>query len=217
MRAYGRRHRRWSRRTGQPILVVPDEPLLILAIAGIGRALFRYRSELAPLTLAIGLGLTALLLHQTEPGGWPWIALLTAGTALAAGLRGFPWGLDRLEERVYVMEASGSRRTDPAAIDHQRRGRRQHFSSSPSRPHCTSVIARFTTARASCSVGLRRSLGLPCRSGLGHISRIIASTVCTPPIPVLARPKVNCSGWAFRWPATLPRLALSLVGQTVAM
>lgn len=111
MRAYGRQHRRWSRRTGQPILVVPDEPLLIVAVAAVGRMLFRYRSELAPLTAAIGVGLAGLVLHRTEPHGWPWIALLTAGTALAAGLRGFPWGLDRLEERVYaatVTAAAGS-------------------------------------------------------------------------------------------------------------
>lgn len=71
MRAYGRRHRRWNRRNPQPLLLVPDEPLLIVGLAAIGRALFRYRSGLAPFTLGVALYVAGLLLHHTQPGAWP--------------------------------------------------------------------------------------------------------------------------------------------------
>ena len=102
MRAYGRRHRRWSRRNPQPLLLVPDEPLLIVALAATGRALFRYRSELAPLTAELSLGVAGLALHRTHSGAWPVVAFLTAVAALAAGLSGLPWGVTRTEERVYA-------------------------------------------------------------------------------------------------------------------
>ncbi|HZO65989.1 MAG TPA: FtsK/SpoIIIE domain-containing protein [Kribbellaceae bacterium] len=111
MRSYGRRHRRWSRRHPQPLLLVPDEPLTVIALGAIGRALFRYRSELAPLTTALVLALSGVLLHHTRPGAWPWIAFLTALAVLAAGLRGAPWGISRTEERVYagtVTAAAGT-------------------------------------------------------------------------------------------------------------
>jgi len=111
MRSYGRRHRRWSRRHPQPLLLVPDESLIVIAVAAIGRVLFRYRSELAPLTAALMLALTGLLLHHTRPGAWPWIASLTLLTVLAAGLRGLPWCVPRPEERVYaatVTTAAGA-------------------------------------------------------------------------------------------------------------
>ena len=93
MRGYGRQHRRWNRRNPQPLLLVPDEPLTVIAVATIGRALFRYRSELAPLTTAATLLLAGALLHHTHPSAWPFIAVLTVAAALAAGLRGLPWGI----------------------------------------------------------------------------------------------------------------------------
>ncbi|GAB1690791.1 FtsK/SpoIIIE domain-containing protein [Krasilnikovia sp. M28-CT-15] len=102
MRAYGRRHRRWSRRNPQPLLLVPDEPLLVVGLAAIGRALFRYRSELAPITTGLALTLAGLALHRSHSGTWPVVAVLTAVAALAAGLRGLPWGLNRAEERAYA-------------------------------------------------------------------------------------------------------------------
>lgn len=102
MRAYGRRHRRWSRTNPQPLMLVRDEPLMLTAFAGLGRALFRYRSELAPLTTAAALALTASVLHLTNPHLWPWVAMLTAVAALLALTRGAPWGLDRTDERVYA-------------------------------------------------------------------------------------------------------------------
>jgi S-DNA-T family DNA segregation ATPase FtsK/SpoIIIE len=111
MRAYGRRHRRWARRNPQPLMLVPDEPLLLVVLAAFGRALFRYRSELAPLTTACALFVAALLLHHNHPGGWPWIGGPAMVAALAAGLRGIPWRLERRSERVYasaVIAAAGT-------------------------------------------------------------------------------------------------------------
>ena len=102
MRAYGRRHRRWSRRNPQPLLLVPDEPLFIAGLAATGRALFRYRSELAPITAGLALALAGIALHHSHSGAWPVAAVLTAAAALAAGLRGLPWGITRTEERVYA-------------------------------------------------------------------------------------------------------------------
>jgi S-DNA-T family DNA segregation ATPase FtsK/SpoIIIE len=102
MRAHGRRHRRWSRRNPQPLLFVPDEPLVLVGLAAIGRALFRYRSELAPLTAACSLAVAGLLLHHSHPGAWPRIAVVTACAAFSAARWGVPWRLDRREERVYA-------------------------------------------------------------------------------------------------------------------
>jgi DNA segregation ATPase FtsK/SpoIIIE, S-DNA-T family len=102
MRAYGRRHRRWSRRNPQPLLLAPDEPLFITALAATGRALFRYRSALAPFSAGLALLVTGLLLHHTHPGAWPVIAAATAVAALAVGMRGWPWDLPRSPERVYA-------------------------------------------------------------------------------------------------------------------
>ncbi|GAA4953337.1 FtsK/SpoIIIE domain-containing protein [Actinoplanes utahensis] len=102
MRSYGRRHRRWNRRNPQPLLFVPDEPLTLAALAAIGRALYRYRSELAPITTAVILAVAGLILHHTHPGAWPLIAALTVAAALAAALRGVPWGLTRTAERAYA-------------------------------------------------------------------------------------------------------------------
>ncbi|MEU4220829.1 cell division protein FtsK, partial [Actinoplanes sp. NPDC026623] len=84
------------------MLLVPDEPLLIAGLAGLGRALFRYRSELAPVTAGLTLAVAGLVLHHTHPGAWPVVAILTAVAALAAGLRGMTWGLTRTEERGYA-------------------------------------------------------------------------------------------------------------------
>jgi S-DNA-T family DNA segregation ATPase FtsK/SpoIIIE len=102
MRAYGRRHRRWTRRNPQPLLLVPDEPLLIIGLAAIGRALFRYRSELAPVIVGFALDVAGLVLHRTHPDLWLAVAVCTVAATLAAGLRGFPWGVTRSGERGYA-------------------------------------------------------------------------------------------------------------------
>ncbi|MET8151796.1 FtsK/SpoIIIE domain-containing protein [Actinoplanes sp. NPDC049668] len=108
MRAYGRRHRRWGRRNPQPLLLVPDEPLLIVGLAALGRALFRYRSELAPAIAGLTLAVAGLALHRTHPDAWPVVAVLATAAALAAGLRGLPWGVTRPAERAYAATAAAA-------------------------------------------------------------------------------------------------------------
>ncbi|MDI6102117.1 FtsK/SpoIIIE domain-containing protein [Actinoplanes sp. NEAU-A12] len=101
MRAYGRRHRRWNRRNPQPLLVVPDEPLTLVVLAAIGRTLFRYRSEVAPVFLALVLVVVGSVLHHSRPGAWPVVTLVTVLAATVA-VRGWPWGLTRSAERGYA-------------------------------------------------------------------------------------------------------------------
>jgi len=97
MRAYGRRHRRWSRRNPQPLLLVPDESLFAAAVSGIGRMLFRYRSGLAPFGVGLALAAAGLILHHKHPGSWTAVALVAAVAALIAGLR-----IRRAAERAYA-------------------------------------------------------------------------------------------------------------------
>ncbi|MEU8814942.1 FtsK/SpoIIIE domain-containing protein [Actinoplanes sp. NPDC048796] len=97
MRAYGRRHRRWSRRNPQPLLLLPDEPLFVVALATIGRVLFRYRSGLAPFAAGLALAVAGLFLHHAHPELWPVVALVAASAAMALGLR-----IRRTAERVYA-------------------------------------------------------------------------------------------------------------------
>src|ERR1700741_3608193 len=106
MRAYSRRHRRWRRKNAQPLLIIDREPLVLMGIAAVGRAVFRYRSELAPFNLALTLAFTAAVLHSTNPGTWPWIALATGAAAILAAFRGLPWGISRTTERAFATVAT---------------------------------------------------------------------------------------------------------------
>ncbi|WP_238006167.1 FtsK/SpoIIIE domain-containing protein [Dactylosporangium sp. AC04546] len=105
MRSYGRRHRAWQRHHGQPLLLVADRPSLTLAAA---RALFHYRSELAPLATALTLFLSAAILHSSHPDAWPWILLTAAVVAALTLARGIPWNIDRAEERIYAGTATAA-------------------------------------------------------------------------------------------------------------
>lgn len=106
MRAYSRRHRRWSRRNAQPLLIIDREPLIFIGIAAVRRALFRYRSELAPFSLALTVEVAALVLHNANPHTWPWIALTTGVAAILAAVRGLPWGISRPTERAFATVAT---------------------------------------------------------------------------------------------------------------
>ncbi|GAB7040213.1 MULTISPECIES: FtsK/SpoIIIE domain-containing protein [Catenuloplanes] len=78
-RAYSRR---WRRSHSDPIVVFPDRsPLFALALVALSKALFRYRSELAPVAVMVALYVTALVLHHRDPGAWPWIPASTVATA----------------------------------------------------------------------------------------------------------------------------------------
>ncbi|WP_305788369.1 FtsK/SpoIIIE domain-containing protein [Symbioplanes lichenis] len=86
---------------------MPDEPILITALAVTGRTLFRYRSELAPFTVASVLTVAALVLHRTHPETWPVVALLTVAATLGAWLQGWPYGISRTKEKAYAATVSG--------------------------------------------------------------------------------------------------------------
>ena len=109
------RHRaRQLRRDGfQPTMFLsPDEPLPETAGAIVVRALWRYRSELAPVVAAAGIVIAAATLHRSHPGWWPWLMAVTltdvAVLALPAPRRlrkEWPF-LDRTGERAYAAAVS---------------------------------------------------------------------------------------------------------------
>jgi hypothetical protein len=100
-----RRHARRMRRYGlQPMIVMsPNDRLPDIAALVIGRWLWRYRSELAPLTLAIVTVLAAWILHITHPHWWLALVLSTLAAVLATGLAGARLGLVTKAERVYAI------------------------------------------------------------------------------------------------------------------
>jgi S-DNA-T family DNA segregation ATPase FtsK/SpoIIIE len=78
------------------------------ASAAIGRAAWRYRSELAPIALAVLAVVMAAELHHAHPRSWPWLA---AGTVASTAIQAAPaptwlrkaWSvLDRPAERIYA-------------------------------------------------------------------------------------------------------------------
>ncbi|MFD0851233.1 FtsK/SpoIIIE domain-containing protein [Actinomadura adrarensis] len=84
------------------VVINSDDHLPDLVAVAIGRALWRYRSELAPITLALMLALGGAVLHITHPGWWPGII---ATGALAASLLVFTGrrvGLLLRAERFYA-------------------------------------------------------------------------------------------------------------------
>lgn len=107
-----RRHARRMRRYGlQPMIVInSNDQLPEIAIVLIFHWAWRYRSELAPLTLATATAIAAEILHITHPRSW-WVCLVAAIT-IASGLLvlGRQIGLVRLIERIYaatVVSADG--------------------------------------------------------------------------------------------------------------
>jgi DNA segregation ATPase FtsK/SpoIIIE, S-DNA-T family len=80
----------------------------------IGRAIWRYRSELAPIIIAALTATTAAILHRAHPEAWPWLAVATAGgiALLAAPLPAWTrkaWDvLDRPAERIYVAAVTAA-------------------------------------------------------------------------------------------------------------
>src|ERR1700683_2640215 len=98
-----RRHARRMRRQGlQPMVVINSaDPLPDLVIVLLARWMWRYRSELAPLYLAVATMLAAWVLHATQPS-W-WAAILAAALVAASVLVIFGrlLGLSTLAERWY--------------------------------------------------------------------------------------------------------------------
>jgi FtsK/SpoIIIE family len=95
--------RKMSRYGLQPMVVMnASDRLPDLVIVTLVRWLWRYRSELAPLTLAIVTTVMAWIFHATHTAWWP----ILAGTAAAltvAALAGERLGLITRTERGYAM------------------------------------------------------------------------------------------------------------------
>lgn len=100
-----RHHARRMRRSGlQPMIVInSDDQLPDLIPVIILRALWRYRSELAPITLALALFVTALTVHLTHPRWWVAILITTIVVGGLLVLLGHRVGLAVRAERLYAV------------------------------------------------------------------------------------------------------------------
>jgi hypothetical protein len=105
-----RRQARQLRRDGfQPMMIFSQgDQLPETAAVAIGRALWRYRSELTPIAVALLIAAAAAILHRSHPEWWPWLAVGTTTSTVieAAPLPGWlrkAWPvMDRPAERIYA-------------------------------------------------------------------------------------------------------------------
>ncbi|WP_433177257.1 FtsK/SpoIIIE domain-containing protein [Actinoallomurus sp. CA-150999] len=107
---YPTRRRRWGRSEPMPLYVVTDDRHAGEAIAVLARWLYRYRSELAPLTTAVLLAGAAAFLHYGHRGLWPDVLALTAvavAVILASGKRWLDRGIERVYASAVVVAAGG--------------------------------------------------------------------------------------------------------------
>ena len=109
-----RRHARQLRRDGfQPTMSLrPDEPLPETAGAIIVRALWRYRSEFAPIAVAAVTIAAAAAMHRAHQGWWPWVLAATLADITALAMPAPRWLrkewpiLERAAERLYAAAVS---------------------------------------------------------------------------------------------------------------
>jgi DNA translocase FtsK/SpoIIIE-like protein len=99
-----RRHARRMHRYGlQPMIFMgAGDQLPEIAAVVIARWVWRYRSELAPVTTVIMMTLAAWALHVTHSHWWVIIATLTAVCAACFGALGHYLGLPTRAERLYA-------------------------------------------------------------------------------------------------------------------
>ena len=81
-----RRTRRWGEDGYALMVLAPDEPVLLLACAAVGRWVFRHRSAFAPLFLCGGVFITAAVIHHYHAGWWVPVMLATVVISLALGI-----------------------------------------------------------------------------------------------------------------------------------
>jgi S-DNA-T family DNA segregation ATPase FtsK/SpoIIIE len=87
----------------QPMIVMgTDDRLPETAALLIARLAWRYRSELAPVSVAVVLLSVGWVLHVTHPAWWPGILALTLGSAAVLAILGRWAGLIRPAERLYA-------------------------------------------------------------------------------------------------------------------
>ena len=92
-------------RNAAPLMLVADGGSLADVLGAVGRALYRYRSELAPFTTALTLGAAGALLHVEHPAWWPYVGCATTGLGAAVAATGAPFRATRRSERVYAAGA----------------------------------------------------------------------------------------------------------------
>jgi S-DNA-T family DNA segregation ATPase FtsK/SpoIIIE len=99
-----RRHARKMRRHGlQPMVVInSDDRLPDLAAVLIGRMLWRYRSELAPVYAGSALAAGGTVLHLAYPEWWPYLLSAASAAAWALAVLGEQIGLAARRERLYA-------------------------------------------------------------------------------------------------------------------
>ena len=99
-----RRHARQARRAGmQPMMILnPGDPLPDLAVVIIARWAWRYRSELAPLGVALLVAGFGSYARAALPSWWPLILAVPAIAAWALAAFGARLGLPTRLERFYV-------------------------------------------------------------------------------------------------------------------
>ncbi|PRX65260.1 S-DNA-T family DNA segregation ATPase FtsK/SpoIIIE [Nonomuraea fuscirosea] len=98
-----RRNARRMRRYGiQPVAGIEDLEFAPLAIAGIARLAWRYRSELAPLTVVASVLAGSLAMRHWFPEGWPTLIIATVIAAGALATWGRWVNLPRPIERGYA-------------------------------------------------------------------------------------------------------------------
>lgn len=105
-----RRHVRKMRRYGlQPMTIIkPGDPVPETAAVVIGRLIWHYRSELAPLAIALTAGVAAWWLHGHDRRWWPLIAALAVVSVPLLITAGSRLGLADLSERLYASAVTAS-------------------------------------------------------------------------------------------------------------
>ncbi len=105
-----RRHARRMRRYGlQPMIIMsPGDRLPDLVLVMLARWAWRYRSELAPLSLTVPAAAGGWALHATRPHWWPFIAAVTVAAAVGLGGLGHRVGLLTLSERIYAAAVAAT-------------------------------------------------------------------------------------------------------------
>jgi hypothetical protein len=100
-----RRQTRRARRAGLQPIVLIDGPLPVPAVLFLARLVWRYRSEIAPATVAGAVLAVGGWLHAAHSQWWPWLLALSDLAALALFKFGSRAGLSRLAERAYAAAA----------------------------------------------------------------------------------------------------------------
>jgi FtsK/SpoIIIE family len=105
-----RRQARQARRSGlQPMMVINSgEPYPETVGVVLLRLAWRYRSELAPLGVTVGIVVAAWWLHGARPHWWPAILGVTAAASWVLAVFGARFGLAALIERVYAATTTAA-------------------------------------------------------------------------------------------------------------